>query len=246
MSSAVSSVIDTVSDVVGGAVDFVGDVGETVVDEVKNLDFKDALQTYIQTGNPYAAAWAATSGDEKIGFDYGVKGGSDNDSGGGYSEPIFAQPSYTYDETAEQPFTIGFETPTLAPGEWEMQTEQSSIPKGLIDVFGNIATEYLAGQREAAAQDPASSALAQASSQAVTQSLSNILADVAAGKYSKTPSLSFFEQAAIGSTEQPMGILSRYDTAKANLSNVIRPPGLIGMEGRLGIYEDYFQKRGLI
>jgi len=241
-----SSVVDTVSDVVSSVIDVGKEAGDFVGDVISEIDFEDALQTYIQTGDPYAAAWAATPGDEKIGYDYGVKGGSDNDSGGGYSEPSFAQPSYTYDETAEQPFTIGFETPTLAPGEWEMQTEQSSIPKGLIDVFGNIATEYLAGQREVAAQDPASSALAQASSQAVTQSLSNILADVAAGKYSKTPSLSFFEQAAMGSTEQPMGILSRYDTAKANLSNVIRPPGLIGMEGRLGIYEDYFQKRGLI
>jgi len=241
-----SSVLDTASDIVESVVDVGKEAGDFVGDVVSEIDFEDALQTYIQTGDPYAAAWAATPGDEKIGYDYGVKGGSDNDSGGGYSEPSFAQPSYTYDETAEQPFTIGFETPTLAPGEWEMQTEQSSIPKGLIDVFGNIATEYLAGQREAAAQNPASSALAQASSQAVTQSLSNILADVAAGKYAKTPSLSFFEQAAMGSTEQPMGILSRYDTAKANLSNVIRPPGLIGMEGRLGIYEDYFQKRGLI
>jgi len=241
-----SSVLDTASDIVESVVDVGKEAGDFVGDVVSEIDFEDALQTYIQTGDPYAAAWAATPGDEKIGYDYGVKGGSDNDSGGGYSEPSFAQPSYTYDETAEQPFTIGFETPTLAPGEWEMQTEQSSIPKGLIDVFGNIATEYLAGQREAVAQDPTSSALAQASSQAVTQSLSNILADVAAGKYAKTPSLSFFEQAAMGSTEQPMGILSRYDTAKANLSNVIRPPGLIGMEGRLGIYEDYFQKRGLI
>jgi len=244
MSSAVSSVVDTVSDVVGGAADFVGDVGETIVDEVENLDFQDAAEAFIQTGgNPYAAAWAATSGDEKIGFDYGFDSGG---TSGGYYDTTYSEPTFAYDETAEQPFTIGFETPTLAPGEWEMQTEQSSIPKGLIDVFGNIATEYLAGQREAVAQDPTSSALAQASSQAVTQSLSNILADVAAGKYARTPSLSFFEQAAMDTTQEPMGILSRYDTAKANLSNVIRPPGLIGMEGRLGIYEDYFQKRGLI
>lgn len=241
-----SSVLDTVSDVVESVGDVVSEGADFVGDVVSEIDFEDALQTYIQTGDPYAAAWAATPYDEKIGYDYGVKGGSDNDSGGGYSEPSFAQPSYTYEEAAEQPFTIGFETPTLAPGEWELQTGQSNIPSKIIDVFGNIATDYLSGQREAAAQDPASSALAQASSQAVTQSLSNILADVAAGKYAKTPSLSFFEQAAMDTTQQPMGILSRYDTAKANLSNVIRPPGLIGMEGRLGIYENYFQERGLI
>ena len=241
-----SSVLDTASDIVESVVDVGKEAGDFVGDVISEIDFEDALQTYIQTGDPYAAAWAATPGDEKIGYDYGVKGGSDNDSGGGYSEPSFAQPSYTYEEAAEQPFTIGFETPTLAPGEWELQTGQSNIPSKIIDVFGNIATDYLSGQREAAAQDPASSALAQASSQAVTQSLSNILADVAAGKYAKTPSLSFFEQAAMDTTQQPMGILSRYDTAKANLSNIIRPPGLIAMEGRLGIYEDYFQKRGLI
>ena len=241
-----SSVLDTASDIVESVGDVVSEGADFVGDVVSEIDFEDALQTYIQTGDPYAAAWAATPGDEKIGYDYGVKGGSDNDSGGGYSEPSFAQPSYTYEEAAEQPFTIGFETPTLAPGEWELQTGQSNIPSKIIDVFGNIATDYLTGQREAAAQDPASSALAQASSQAVTQSLSDILADVAAGKYAKTPSLSFFEQAAMDTTQQPMGILSRYDMAKANLSNVIRPPGLIGMEGRLGIYENYFQERGLI
>ena len=246
MSSAVSSVLDTASDVVGSVVDLGKEAGDFVGDVISEVDFEDALATYMQTGDPYAAAWAATPGDEKFGYDYGVKGGSDADTGGGYYDTTYSEPTFTYEEAAEQPFTIGFETPTLAPGEWELQTEKSNIPKGLIDVFGNIATEYLAGQRETAAQDPASSALAQASSQAVTQSLSNILADVAAGKYAKTPSLSFFEQAAIDSTEQPMGIFSRYDTAKANLSNVIRPPGLIGMEGRLGIYEDYFQKRGLI
>lgn len=238
MSSAVSSVLDTATNIFDEGMDFIGDVGETIVDEVENLDFQDALEAYIQTGgNPYAAAWAATSGDEKIGFDYGF----DSGSSGGYAEP-----TYTFTETADQPFQVGFETPTLAPGEWELQTQKSNIPSSLVNIFGNIATNYLAGQRETAAQDPASSALAQASSQAVTQSLANILSDVAAGKYAKTPSLSFFEQAAIDTTQQPINIMGRYQTAKANLNNIINPPGLLGKSGEFGIYEDYFKQRGLI
>ena len=66
---------------------------------------------------------------------------------------------------------------------------------------------------------------------------------IASGEYEKSPATQFFQD---GVTIPTGNIMSRYDTAKANLSNVIRPPGLIGMEGRLGIYEDYFQKRGLI
>jgi hypothetical protein len=35
----------------------------------KNLDIEDAAKTYILTGgNPYAAAFAATDYDEKLGF----------------------------------------------------------------------------------------------------------------------------------------------------------------------------------
>jgi hypothetical protein len=87
MSSVVDTATDVVSDVVGGvgdvvsgAADVVGDIGQTVVDEVEDYDFEDALATYIQTGDPLTAAFAGTSGDEKIGFDYGIQGGSDNES----------------------------------------------------------------------------------------------------------------------------------------------------------------------
>ena len=53
---------------------------------------------------------------------------------------------------------------------------------------------------------------------------------ISAGEFEKAPSLSFFP------VEQPQSnILSRYDQAKANLNNIMRPEGLVDMPGRLGI-----------
>ena len=47
----------------------VSGIGDVVGDVAKNIDLKDAAQAFIMSGgNPYAAAFAATSGDEKLGF----------------------------------------------------------------------------------------------------------------------------------------------------------------------------------
>lgn len=44
-------------------------IGDVVGDAVKDFDVKDAAQAFVMSGgNPYAAAFAGTSGDEKLGF----------------------------------------------------------------------------------------------------------------------------------------------------------------------------------
>jgi hypothetical protein len=66
------SVVDAVGDVFGGAADFVGDVvggvGDVVGDIASEVDIADAIMTFAMTGNPYAAAFAATDFDEDLGF----------------------------------------------------------------------------------------------------------------------------------------------------------------------------------
>ena len=65
-------VVDSVGDVLGGAADFVGDVvggvGDVVGDIASEVDIADAIMTFAMTGNPYAAAFAATDFDEELGF----------------------------------------------------------------------------------------------------------------------------------------------------------------------------------
>jgi len=229
MSSAIGSIADVVSDVVGaggeivkGGVnilgnvveeggDFVSDVGKVVSD----LDIEDAVTTYVMTGgNPYAAAFAATSADEKLGFN----------------------PAVFYDPTGGG---FGFADPKVYGGG--MPGVPSYPGQSIIEPFATQAITSLA--RSALEQDqPTQQQFANIANLSL-EGLEKLQGMIASGEYEKTPSLSFFQQGDVAPTGN---IMSRYDTAKANLSNVIRPPGLIGMEGRLGIYEDYFQKRGLI
>lgn len=65
-------VVDSVGDALGGAADFVGDVvggvGDVVGDIASEVDIADAIMTFAMTGNPYAAAFAATDFDEELGF----------------------------------------------------------------------------------------------------------------------------------------------------------------------------------
>ena len=66
------SVVDSIGDALGGAADFVGDVvggvGDVVGDIASEVDIADAIMTFAMTGNPYAAAFAATDFDEELGF----------------------------------------------------------------------------------------------------------------------------------------------------------------------------------
>jgi hypothetical protein len=62
LKKAVSSIAKGIGSLGKKAVDVVGDT-------VKDFDFKDAAQAFVMSGgNPYAATFAGTSGDEKIGF----------------------------------------------------------------------------------------------------------------------------------------------------------------------------------
>ena len=228
MSSAIGSIADVVSDVVGaggeivkGGVDVLGNVVETGGDfvsdvgkVVSDLDIEDAVTTYIMTGgtNPYAVAFAATSGDEKLGFN----------------------PAVFYDPTGGG---FGFADPNVYGGG--MPGVPSYPGQSIIEPFATQAITALA--RSALEQDqPTQQQFANIANLSL-EGLEKLQGMIASGEYEKTPSLTFYD------AERPTSdILSRYDTAKANLSNVIRPPGLIGMEGRLGIYENYFQERGLI
>jgi hypothetical protein len=232
MSSVVDTATDVVSDVVGGvgdvvsgAADVVGDIGQTVVDEVEDYDFEDALATYIQTGDPLTAAFAGTSGDEKIGFDYGIQGGSDNESA--------PPPKVAYDPSTD---SFGFVQGDL-PKEFE---DIYNYPgKGIIEPFATEALSSFAKSAFEKDQETQDQMLGLAN--LTLEGLGGLQGMIQSGEFEKTPSLNFFP------VEQPQSnILGRYDQAKANLKEIIYPEGLIGMDGRLGIYENFFQERGLI
>jgi hypothetical protein len=228
MSSAISSVTDVVSDVIGaggeivkGGVDVLGNVVETGGDfvsdvgkVVSDLDIEDAVTTYIMTGgtNPYAVAFAATSGDEKLGFN----------------------PAVFYDPTGGG---FGFADPNVYGGG--MPGVPSYPGQSIIEPFATQAITALA--RSALEQDqPTQQQFANIANLSL-EGLEKLQGMIASGEYEKTPSLTFYD------AERPTSdIISRYQTAKANLNNIINPPGLLGKSGEFGIYEDYFKQRGLI
>ena len=227
MSSAIGSIADVVSDVVGaggeivkGGVDVLGNVVETGGDfvsdvgkVVSDLDIEDAVTTYVMTGgNPYAAAFAATSGDEKLGFN----------------------PAVFYDPTGGG---FGFADPNVYGGG--MPGVPSYPGQSIIEPFATQAITALA--RSALEQDqPTQQQFANIANLSL-EGLEKLQGMIASGEYEKTPSLTFYD------AERPTSdIISRYQTAKANLNNIINPPGLLGKSGEFGIYEDYFKQRGLI
>ena len=228
MSSAIGSIADVVSDVVGaggeivkGGVDVLGNVVETGGDfvsdvgkVVSDLDIEDAVTTYIMTGgtNPYAVAFAATSGDEKLGFNPAV---FYDPSGGGF----------------------GFADPNVYGGG--MPGVPSYPGQSIIEPFATQAITSLA--RSALEQDqPTQQQFANIANLSL-EGLEKLQGMIASGEYEKTPSLTFYD------AERPTSdIIGRYQTAKANLNNIINPPGLLGKSGEFGIYEDYFKQRGLI
>lgn len=176
MGGVVDSITDVVSDVVGAAGDIVGgvaDIGGDIIDEagkvVSDIDIEDAVVTYITTGgNPYATAFAATSGDEKLGFNpaafYDPASGSfgfadPNIYGGGGGMPdIFDYPGKSIIEplatSALQSLAQGF-------------VNQSQETKNELSNIGNLTLE----------------------------GLSYLQDQIASGAFEQTPSLSFFENA---------------------------------------------------
>lgn len=255
-----SGAVDAIGDVVGGVLDTAGDIvseaGDFVGDVVSEIDFEDALQTYIQTGSIEAAIWAATPGDEKIGFDYGVQGGSD--SGGS------VQPTYTFEESSDQPFQVGF-----APGESGGMPDQPYDPnqESLYDIFGDVATNVVNKLR--ADNQPAQVA------QNVIGSMSGILADVAAGKFSKSPASEYNTRSVLKSYYEgadntlSSGLLNDYATAKRKVAEMVETPSSvfgevalqgnpfynfmqqrnIGQQQQIGqsnLFEPYLQQQGIV
>ena len=208
----VDTVTGTVGDIVGGAADVVGDVVDTAGKVVSDLDIEDAVTTYVMTGgNPYAAAFAATSGDEKLGFN----------------------PAVFYDPTSG----FGFADPNIYGGG--MPGVEAYPGQSIIEPFATQAITSLA--RSALEQDQPTQEQFATIANLSLEGLKTLQDMIASGEYEKAPSLSFYN------AERPTSdIMGRYQTAKANLNNIINPPGLLGKSGEFGIYEDYFKQRGLI
>lgn len=201
--------VDVLGNVVEAGGDFIDDAGKVVSD----LDFEDALTTYVTTGgNPYAAAFAATSGDEKLGFN----------------------PAVFYDPSSS---SFGFADPGVYGGG---APDFPSYPgQGIIEPF---VTSAVRGFVESSLEsDAEQSAQMQQLANLTLEQAQDLQQRIESGVYDQAPSLSYDSIAPIDSN-----IMGRYDQAKANLSNIIRPPGILGMDERLGIYENYFQEKGLI
>ena len=233
----VGSVFDTAGNLVEKAVDVIEETGDFVGDVVSEIDFEDALQAYIQTGgNQWAALWAATPGDEKIGYDYGKK-----ESSGSYYEP-----HYTFEEGSDQPFQVNFapgnEMPDLnIPGT----TIGSPTDPTIYDRFGKMATDVVQKlQRQN--QSPAIA-------QNVIGSMGGILGDIASGKFSKSPAseyntVSVLKSYADGAKSNlSAGLLNDYATAKRKVAEMVETPsspfGEVALQGNP--FYNFMQQRDI-
>lgn len=236
-----SGAVDAVGDVVGSVLDTAGDVvseaGDFVGDVVSEVDFEDALQTYIQTGSVEAAIWAATPGDENIGYDYGVKGGSDNDSGGG------VEPSYTFEEESDQPFQVSF-----MPGDQPDiggPSIGSPLDPSLYDQFGQVATNVVNRLKDKNESPQIA--------QNVVNTMSGILSDVASGKFSKSPAAEYNTRSVLDAyyngKDGSLGsdILNRYGEAKKKVAEYISTPssafGEVALQGNP--FYNFMQQRDI-
>tara|TARA_E500000318_G_C3494799_1_gene185914 strand:- start:9 stop:839 length:831 start_codon:yes stop_codon:yes gene_type:complete len=236
-----SGAVDAVGDVVGSVLDTAGDVvseaGDFVGDVVSEIDFEDALKTYIQTGSVEAAIWAATPGDEKIGYDYGVKGGSDNDSGGG------VEPSYTFEEESDQPFQVSF-----MPGDQPDiggPNIGSPFDPSLYDQFGQVATNVVNRLKDKNESPQIA--------QNVVNTMSGILSDVASGKFSKSPAAEYNTRSVLDAyyngKDGSLGndILNRYGEAKKKVAEYISTPssafGEVALQGNP--FYNFMQQRDI-
>lgn len=230
----VGSVFDAGGNLVSKAVDVIEETGNFVGDVVSEIDFDDALQAYIQTGgNQWAALWAATPGDEKIGYDYGKK-----ESSGGYYEP-----KYTFEEGSDRPFQVSF-----MPGEQGGIPDDiniGNIPPGIYDTFGNVATNVIQKlQRQNQSPEIA---------QKVVGSMGNILADISTGKYSKSPAAEYNTRSVLDAyyngKDGSLGndILNRYGEAKKKVAEYVSTPssvfGEVALQGNP--FYNFMQQRDI-
>lgn len=243
----VGGVLDTAGDVVGGVADVVGDVA-------KNIDIKDAALTYILTGNPIAAAVASTSIDEKLGFNPAAF--YNPDTGG------FGFDNWGSESTSMEPYISG-----------------GGIGGGYGD--GNIAIDWNKAASSAintlanyAANRPEESQQLGQTGQNVLSSMSSILADVAAGKYSKSPASEYNTRSVLQSyyngadNSLSAGLLNDYGNAKKKVAEMIESPssifGEVALQGNpfynfmkernigqsrqplQGLFKPYLEKKGII
>lgn len=167
ITDAVGGVFDAAGDIVGGVADVAGDFVDVAGKVVSDIDIGDAVTTYIMTGgNPYAAAFAATSGDEKLGFN----------------------PAVFYDPTAG---SFGFADPDIYGGG--MPGVPSYPGQSIIEPFATRALQSLAqgftGQDEATRQQMSNIA------NLTLEGLEQLQKEIASGKFEETPSLQFFQNA---------------------------------------------------
>jgi hypothetical protein len=242
----IGDIVGGVGDIIGGVGDVVGDVVSGVADVAKNLDIEDAAKTYILTGgNPYAAAFAATDYDEKLGFN----------------------PASFYNPTTGG---FGFDTGnSFVAGDnpFDQVLNQS------VGAFGDLAKTGIDKLASFAQKSPEQAPQYAQTGTRVLESMSAILADVAAGKYSKSPVSEYNTRsvmaAYLGSPDSSntSGLLSDYNNAKTKVNSIISNRSNVGKlainespfynfltSNKIGqsqgtqrdIFKPYLQQRGLI
>jgi len=249
MSSAISSVTDAFSSAVKSAAGILGSTAEAVSDVIGDIDVEDAAATFIQTGNPYLAAFAATDLDEELslvdGMSLGTTPGEDN--------TYTPQTSYEFDESGpEDSFSVSF-----APGEQGGIPDDVTIggvPQGIYDAFGNIATNIINDLKTKSDNDNVQAQIYGDSSRKLVNSFSGILADVSSGKYSKSPASEYNTRSVLDAySNQNMnsslsaGLLNDYNTAKQKVANMVETPssqfGELAMQGNP--FYNFMQQRNI-
>ena len=257
----IGDIVGGVGDIVGGVVGGAGKVVEkavdysgklvdktvgTVADLAKNIDIEDATKTFILTGgNPYAAAFAATDYDEKLGFN----------------------PASFYNPTTGG---FGFDTgSSFMPGD----NPFNKVLDQQAGAFGDLAKIGIDKLSTFAQKSPEQATQYAQTGTRVLESMSAILADVAAGKYSKSPASEYNTKsvmaAYLGSPDSSntSGLLSDYNNAKTKVNSIISNRSNVGKlainespfynfltSNKIGqsqstqrdIFKPYLQQRGLI
>ena len=247
----IGDIVGGVGDIIGGVGDVVGDVVGGVADVAKNLDIEDAAKTYILSGGPfnpaapYAAAVASTNVDEKLGFN----------------------PASFYNPTTGG---FGFDTgSSFVAGDnpFDQVLNQS------VGAFSDLAKVGVDKLASFAQKSPEQATQYAETGTRVLESMSAILADVAAGKYSKSPVSEYNTKsvmaAYLGSPDSSntSGLLSDYNNAKIKVNSIISNRSNVGKlainespfynfltTNKIGqsqttqrdIFKPYLQQRGLI
>lgn len=239
----VGDIFDAATNVVEKAFDYGGELVEktvgTVSDLASDIDIKDAAMTYITTGNPYAAAFAATDYDEKLGFN----------------------PATFYNPT-----TGGFGFQDVGVGGGQMPDVTGSWDRIASTAINSLA-QYAMNRPEESQQ------YAQTGNQ-VLASMSGILADVAAGKFSKSPASEYNTRSVLKSymdgSEGSLGseLLNNYANAKKKVAEYTSTPssafGEVALQGNpfynfmqernigqsttppQGLFEPYLKQQGIV